>query len=53
VTGIEPNVPYAIALWDDAIDRSMVPARAAPSSSASWGMLAATLAVTGIFGMAS
>ena len=53
VTGIEPNVPYAIAPWDDAIDRSMVPARAATVVLSIMGMLAAMLAITGIFGMAS
>ena len=53
VTGIEPNVPYTIAPWDDAIDRSMIPARAATVVLSIMGMLAAMLAVTGIFGMAS
>jgi predicted permease len=53
MTGIEPNVPYTIAPWDDAIDRSMIPARAATVVLSIMGMLAAMLAVTGIFGMAS
>jgi predicted permease len=53
VTGIEPNVPYTIAPWDDAIDRSMIPARAATVVLSIMGMLAAMLAITGIFGMAS
>jgi predicted permease len=53
VTGIEPNVPYTIAPWDDAIDRSIIPARAATVVLSIMGMLAAMLAVTGIFGMAS
>jgi hypothetical protein len=53
VTAIEPNVPYAIAPWDDAIDRSMIPARAATVVLSIMGMLASMLAVTGIFGMAS
>ena len=53
VTAIEPNVPYAIAPWDDAIERSMIPARAATVVLSIMGMLAAMLAVTGIFGMAS
>jgi predicted permease len=53
VTAIEPNVPYTIAPWDDAIYRSMVPARAATVVLSIMGMLAAMLAVTGIFGMAS
>jgi predicted permease len=53
VTGIEPNVPYTIAPWDDGIDRSMIPARAATVVLSIMGMLAAMLAITGIFGMAS
>jgi predicted permease len=53
VTGIEPNVPYTIAPWDDFVDRSMIPARAATVALSVMGMLAAMLAVTGIFGMAS
>ena len=53
VTGIESNVPYTIAPWDDAVDRSMIPARAATVVLSIMGMLAAMLAVTGIFGMAS
>ena len=53
VTGIEPNVPYTIAPWDDAIDRSMIPVRTATVVLSIMGMLAAMLAVTGIFGMAS
>jgi predicted permease len=53
VTGIEPNVPYTIAPWDDFVDRSMIPARAAAVVLSIMGMLAAMLAVTGIFGMAS
>jgi predicted permease len=52
VTGIEPNVPYTIAPWDDAVDRSMIPARAATVVLSIMGMLAAMLSVTGIFGMA-
>jgi predicted permease len=53
VTGVEPNVPWTIAPWDDAIDRSLMPARAAVVVLSIMGMLAALLAVTGIFGMAS
>lgn len=53
MTGIEPNVLYTVAPWDDAIDRSLIPARAAAVVLSILGMLAAMLAVTGIFGMAS
>lgn len=53
VTAIEPNVPYTIAPWDDAVDRSMIPARAATVVLCIMGLLSVMLAVTGVFGMAS
>ena len=53
LTGVEPNVPYTLRSWADAIDRSMMPARAATVVLGVMGLLAAMLAVTGVFGMAS
>jgi predicted permease len=53
LTTVEPIVPFALQPWPDRIDRSMVAARAAAVMLGIMGMLAAMLAVTGIFGMAS
>ncbi len=51
--GIQPNVPIAVQSWSDALDSVMLPARAATVASSAMGLLAAMLAVTGIFGMAA
>jgi predicted permease len=53
LTGIEPGVPFTVQPWADAIDLSMMPARAATVVLGVMGLLAAMLAVTGVFGMAS
>ena len=53
MTGVEPGVPFAIQPWADRVDLSMIPARTAAVVLGIMGMLAAVLAVTGIFGMAS
>jgi len=53
LTGVEPGVPFAVHPWADRIDISMLPARAAAVVLGIMGLLAAMLAVTGIFGMAS
>jgi len=53
LTNVEPGVPYALQPWSDRIDLSMVPARAAAVVLGIMGGLAAMLAATGIFGMAS
>ena len=49
----EHTAPFIVGSWEDVIDRSMMPARAATVIVAVMGLLAAMLAVTGIFGMAS
>ncbi|HEY2467924.1 MAG TPA: FtsX-like permease family protein [Terracidiphilus sp.] len=49
----EHGAPFIVGSWEDAVDRSMMPARAATVIVAVMGVLAAMLAVTGIFGMAS
>jgi predicted permease len=47
------TVPISVLSWSDAIDRSMMPARTATIVLGIMGLMAALLAVTGIFGMAS
>ena len=53
LTQVEPGAPFKIAPWSDAIDISMIPTRAATAVLGIMGLLAAMLAVTGVFGMAS
>ncbi len=53
LTDVEPGAPFTIKPWSDAIDTSMIPARAATAVLGIMGFLAAMLAVTGVFGMAS
>ena len=47
------TAPISIQSWSDTIDRSMMPARTATIVLSVMGLMAAMLAVTGIFGMAS
>ena len=47
------TAPIAVLSWSDAIDRSMMPARTAAVVLGVMGLMAAMLAVTGIFGMTS
>jgi len=47
------TAPIAVLSWSDAIDRSMMPARTAAVVLGVMGLMAAMLAATGIFGMAS
>ena len=47
------TAPFSILTWSDAIDRSMVPVRTATLVLGVMGLIAAILAVTGLFGMAS
>jgi predicted permease len=53
LTAIEPGVPFTLKSWDDAVDRAMTGARVATMVLAVMGLMAAMLAVTGVFGMAS
>jgi len=50
---IAPNSSIAVQSWTDAVDSELLPARAATVSLGVMGLLAAMLAVTGIFGMAA
>ncbi len=53
ITGIDPGLPFTIQPWTKALDFALFPARAATVALSVMGLLAAMLAVTGIFGMAS
>jgi predicted permease len=51
--GLEPNAQIKVQSWLEALDGMRFPARAATASLGVMGLLAAMLAVTGIFGMAA
>jgi predicted permease len=53
LSAIEPNAPITVQSWPDAIAGALFPARAATVGLGVMGLLAAMLAVTGIFGMAA
>ena len=53
LSGIEPDVPITVQSWPDAMAGELFPARAATVALGVMGLLAAMLAVTGIFGMAA
>lgn len=48
-----PNVPISVESWSDSLSDEFFPAKAATVSLGVMGLLAALLAVTGIFGMAA
>ena len=50
---IQPDAAITVQNWIDALDGELFPARAATVALGSMGLLAAMLAVTGIFGMAA
>ena len=51
--GIEPRIPLTVRPWSYSVDRALIPARTAAVALGILGLLAAVLAITGIFGMAS
>ena len=53
LSGIEPNAPIAVHSWAEDLADELFPARAAAVALGVMGLLAAMLAVTGIFGMAA
>jgi ABC-type antimicrobial peptide transport system permease subunit len=53
LSGIDPSAPITVHNWSDSLDSELLPARAATVSLGMMGLLAAMLAVTGIFGMAA
>jgi hypothetical protein len=53
LSGVAPNVPITVQNWSDTLEGELFPARAATVALGVMGLLAAMLAVTGIFGMAA
>jgi ABC-type antimicrobial peptide transport system permease subunit len=53
LSAIEPNALITVQTWPDVMARVLFPARAASVGLGVMGLLAAMLAVTGIFGMAA
>jgi len=53
LSSLAPNVPISIQDWADSLQDQLFPARIATISLGVMGLLAAMLAVTGIFGMAA
>jgi ABC-type antimicrobial peptide transport system permease subunit len=53
LSSITPNVPITVQSWTDSLADQLLPARAATVALGVMGVLAAMLAVTGIFGMAA
>jgi ABC-type antimicrobial peptide transport system permease subunit len=53
LSSIDPNLPLTLHSWPDALELAMFPARAATAALGIMGLLAAMLAITGIFGMAT
>jgi predicted permease len=49
---IDPSLPFTFHSWSDALEFVLFPARVATASLGVMGLLAAMLAVTGVFGMA-
>ncbi len=49
---IDPNLPFTFHIWPDALGFVLFPARVATASLGVMGLLAAMLAVTGVFGIA-
>jgi predicted permease len=53
LSGIDPNLPLTLHSWPDALDLVLFPARAATAALGIMGLLAAMLATTGTFGVAT
>ncbi len=53
ITGIDSSLPLTIQPWPDALALVLFPARVATAALSVMGLLAAMLAITGIFGMAA
>ena len=53
LSSVDRNIPFILHSWPDALDLALFPARAATAALGIMGLLAAMLAVTGIFGMAA
>ena len=52
LTGIDSSLPFTLRTWPDRLSLVLFPARVATVALGVMGLLAAMLAVTGVFGMA-
>jgi predicted permease len=53
LTGIDSSLPFTLRQWPDALALVLFPARVATAALGVMGLLAALLAITGVFGMAA
>lgn len=53
LTGIDAGLPFTLRPWEDALDLVLFPARVATAALGVMGLLAAMLAITGVFGMSA
>jgi len=53
MNSIDPSLPFTVETWTDALAFVLFPARVATAALGVMGLLAAMLAVTGVFGMAA
>jgi ABC-type antimicrobial peptide transport system permease subunit len=53
ITGIDPKLPFSLRSWPDRLSFPLFPPRIATASLGVMGILAAMLAITGVFGMAT
>ena len=53
LTGVDPSLPFTLHGWPDELAFVLFPARAATAALGVMGLLAAMLAVTGVFGLAA
>jgi predicted permease len=53
LTSVDPNLPFNLRSWNDRLSLVLFPARIATVALGVMGLLAAMLAITGIFGMAA
>ena len=53
LTGIDSSLPFSLRTWTNALSLVLFPARVATAALGVMGLLAAMLAITGIFGMAA
>jgi len=53
LSGVDSSVPFTIHTWPDALSLVLFPARVATAALGVMGLLAAMLAITGVFGMAA
>jgi|SRR5579884_294137 len=53
ISGLDPGLPYTIHSWQDSLAFALFPSRAATATLGMMGLLAAMLAITGLFGMAA